>query len=114
MYVCLDASTFPAAVSMATANSDFVVGVVSRHRPPSLSRGSLVMTPGVRLIAGADSLGQQYLTPEEAVLERGSDIIIVGRGVYEAEDVVGAARKFKERGYAAYLQSHNHTSSPHH
>ena len=50
---------------MAIAHPQFVVGVVSRHRPTSLPPDMLVMTPGVKLIEGADSFGQQYITPEK-------------------------------------------------
>ena len=50
---------------MALAHPDFIMGLVSRHRPASLPPGMLVMTPGVKLIEGEDPFGQQYTTPEK-------------------------------------------------
>ena len=57
--------------------------------------GSLVhMTPGIKLQRGGDGLGQQYNDPKSAI-PRGSDILIVGRGVYRAEDPKLAGRSTK-------------------
>ena len=53
-----------AAVAMAEEHSASVVGVVSRGRVSSRPH-LLHMTPGVAAAAGTDSLGQQYLTPEQ-------------------------------------------------
>ena len=50
---------------MAIAHPEFVVGVVSRHRPTGLPPSMVVMTPGVKLLQGTDSLRQKYITPEE-------------------------------------------------
>lgn len=49
-----------------------------------------------------ESLGQQYVTPEEAILERGADVIIVGRGVIEAQNPESEAEFYRAAGWEAY------------
>lgn len=83
------------AVKIAESNTDFVVGVVSRHR---VSHSLLQMTPGVQLGVSDDPHGQQYLSPCEA-FEAGADIIIVGRGIYESADAVQEAMRYKTAQY---------------
>jgi uridine monophosphate synthetase len=56
----------------------------------------------VKLEKGGDSLGQQYETPYDAITRRGSDIIIVGRGITQAPEPAYAAKQYQEAGYAAY------------
>jgi orotidine-5'-phosphate decarboxylase len=51
-----------------------------------------------------DSLGQQYNTPEDAILRCRSDVIIVGRGIRRASDPSEAARKYRMAGFSAYSQ----------
>jgi orotidine-5'-phosphate decarboxylase len=60
------------------------------------------LTPGVKLKADQDALGQQYISPEKAVCEQGSDVIIVGRGIITAKDPLSEAKKYREQGWQAY------------
>ena len=89
-------------VAMAEQFADFVIGFITRH---ALSPDPhwINMTPGIKLETGIDSLGQQYVTPEKAIHENGSDVIIVGRGIITAHDPVVEAQKYRERGWFAYM-----------
>ena len=90
-------------LNLAEKYSDFVVGFISQR---ALSRDPhwIYLTPGVKLEKEGDTLGQAYITPEKAILENGSDIIIVGRGILKANDVVTAAKHYRQLGWDAYLK----------
>lgn len=92
-----------ATLKMAEQYADFVIGFITQH---SLSDDAhwINMTPGVKLQSGGDKLGQQYITPEKAILENGSDIIIVGRGILVADDPQAEAKKYRDAGWNAYLK----------
>ncbi|XP_029636437.1 uridine 5'-monophosphate synthase isoform X2 [Octopus sinensis] len=88
-------------IKMAEEHSDFVIGFICQKK--LLSDPKFIhMTPGVKMSAGKDDLGQQYLTPEKAICVHGSDAIIVGRGIIEDPDPVAAAKNFQAAAYAAY------------
>lgn len=93
------------AVKMALENKDFVVGFISQRKLTE-EPGLLHMTPGVQLSQGTDSLGQQYNTPESVVTKNGSDIIIVGRGIYGSSNPEIEAQKYREAGWLAYEKRH--------
>lgn len=88
-------------IGMADDAKDFVCGFISMGK--IAGEDYVYMTPGVQLTEGGDSLGQQFKTPESVVGQRGSDIIIVGRGIYKAEDPGKAARAYRDAGWKAYL-----------
>lgn len=92
-----------AAVKMAEENSDFVIGFICL-RKLSENPAFVHMTPGVQLATGNDALGQQYQTPE-SVIHAGSDVIIVGRGIYGAKDPASEAKIYRSAGWQAYVNS---------
>jgi orotidine 5'-phosphate decarboxylase subfamily 1 len=99
----LDKQYQHACIQMAVENRDFVIGFISQHRLTE-SFDFIYMSPGIQIENKIDALGQQYTSPETAIIENKSDLIIVGRGIYKANDPVSAAKKYRERGWLAYLE----------
>ena len=87
--------------AMATQHKDFVVGCICKKACLS-DPGMVHLTPGVNLYAKGDSLGQQFNTPEKAIIENGTDIIIVGRGIYQTEYPHAAAQQYRQAAWHAY------------
>ncbi len=79
---------------MCASFPSLVVGLVSQSRlPPASGRpGCLHFTPGVSASSSGDGLGQRYVGPEEAVADRGADVVIVGRGVVGDREEGGVAK----------------------
>lgn len=88
-------------LKMAKHYPDFVMGFITQHALSDHPQW-INMTPGIKLMPGTDALGQQYNTPESAIIENGTDVIIVGRGILNASDPVAEARQYRERGWNAY------------
>lgn len=92
-----------ASIAMAKQYPDFVMGFIAQHQLTD-NPGLLHLTPGVQCVQiQADDLGQQYVSPKQAILQNGSDIIIVGRGIYQAQDPVAAAATYRKSAWEAYL-----------
>lgn len=92
-------------VAIADEFPEFVFGFIAQNRFVS-SRGNdwLTLTPGVGLDDKGDGLGQQYRTVDE-VVAAGSDVIIVGRGLFGAgRDPVAEAKRYRDAGWSAYLR----------
>uniref|UniRef100_A0A672KL04 Uridine 5'-monophosphate synthase n=1 Tax=Sinocyclocheilus grahami TaxID=75366 RepID=A0A672KL04_SINGR len=92
-----------AVVKMAEDHTDFVFGFISGSKI-SEKPGLVHMTPGVQMLTGGDGLGQQYSSPEDVICTKGSDIIIVGRGILASSDRLRAAEEYRTAGWQAYLK----------
>ncbi|KAM6969762.1 uridine 5'-monophosphate synthase [Aplochiton taeniatus] len=90
-------------VKMAEGHSDFVFGFICGSNI-SKKPQFIHMTPGVQMQEGEDSLGQQYSSPEEVICQKGSDVIIVGRGILGSTDRLQAAEAYRKAGWAAYTK----------
>ncbi|XP_018318945.1 uridine 5'-monophosphate synthase [Agrilus planipennis] len=98
----ISSSYTKAALEMAEGFSHLITGIVCQS-PLFLDKpGFLQLTPGVKLNSIGDSLGQQYSSPENVILERGADIAVVGRGITEATDRAQAAEKYRNLLWEAY------------
>ena len=89
-------------LSFAEKNPDYVMGFIAQQRLNS-SHDFIYMTPGVHLDKSGDNLDQQYRTPEQAIIRDGCDIIIVGRAIYEAENPLEQAKRYKKSGWQALM-----------
>lgn len=88
-------------VDIAKKHSDKVFGFISQK---AIGGGEfLYFTPGVKFNTEGDGMGQKYKTPEQAISE-GADLIIVGRGILEADDVVEECKRYKAAGWEGYLK----------
>ena len=98
-----DDTTVAACIEQAVAYPDFVMGFICQQRISSQNQW-LYMTPGVQINAESDTLGQQYRTPHDAICKQNCDIIIVGRGIYQAADQKAAVKHYQSDGWKAYLE----------
>jgi uridine monophosphate synthetase len=89
------------ALLWAEEHADFVIGFICTKRL-STHPALIHLTPGVQMRAGGDTLGQQYLTPEQIIYHAQSDVMIVGRGIYQAPDPLEAAKNYRQAGWTAY------------
>lgn len=90
-------------MKMATNHSDFVAGIVGQSADLVKDPGLIQLTPGVKLEAGGDNLGQQYNTPEYVMKEKGADIAVVGRGIINSKNPGEMAKIYRDRLWEAYL-----------
>jgi orotidine 5'-phosphate decarboxylase subfamily 1 len=93
------------SVKMAEKYPEFVIGFITQH-VLSNSEAFLNMTPGIQIGAPKGTLGQQYNDPITA-FKRGTDIIIVGSGIYGKKTLTEkfqSLKDHKEQGWNAYLE----------
>ena len=83
------------AYELANQYPKSIGGIIAQKKPPQCRPGCLTFTPGVHLHAQGDALGQTYRTPQTILKETGSDLIIVGRAIYQAENPALAAAQYQ-------------------
>ncbi|KAL6938088.1 orotidine 5'-phosphate decarboxylase [Hanseniaspora osmophila] len=93
-------------VDIAKTDKEFVIGYIAQNDMGGRDEGFdwLIMTPGVGLDDKGDALGQQYRTVND-VFGGGSDIIIVGRGLFgKGRDPKVEGQRYRDAGWNAYLK----------
>ena len=83
-------------------NHPSIMGCVAQNE---VSDQLLLFTPGVNLGTSGDDKGQQYNSPEHVIRNYGTDFIIVGRGIYKADEPEQEALRYKNEGWKAYQDS---------
>lgn len=89
------------AANIAAEYPESVVGIVSQNQRP-MSSSQIMFTPGIHLEANTDNLGQTYQSPATAFAARGVDVIIVGRGIYQANQPQTVAAQYQAIAWQAY------------
>lgn len=85
---------------LAERYPDLVVGLICQKK--LMSDAYLHLTPGVNLNKLGDKNDQQYNTPDRVIGLKESDLMIVGRGIYQKVNPLDAARQYKMAGWLAY------------
>ena len=90
-------------VEMISTTQENAIGMISQSRLEDSRPDIIQMTPGVQLESKGDLLGQTYNTPSDAI-NRGADIIIVGRGITKHSDPLNEAEKYRQEGWKSLMQ----------
>jgi len=89
-------------IEFAQQYKNIVCGFISQH---NLNNNCFVYaTPGINIDHNGDNMGQQYNSPENAILDRGTDLIIVGRGIYESDNTYFKLLEYKNRGWNSFIK----------
>ena len=88
-------------LELAEKFADFVIGFVAQKKLDE-NPGWIYFTPGIQFSQKEDTHGQQYNTPEKAILENHTDIIIVGRGIIHSANPLESAKQYRAAGWNSY------------
>ena len=78
-----------------------VSGFIGQDKKNGVDESFLLLTPGVNRLVVEDNLDQRYKTPPQAIKD-GSDIIIVGRGITQSEDMKKEAEIYRRLAWVEY------------
>ena len=90
-------------IEIALKHPESVIGVITQGVCVPDAR-FVNATPGVNLSTSRDALDQQYNSPEYVIKHKGTDLIIVGRGIYQDKNPRMAAQKYRASGWKAYQE----------
>ena len=87
----------------AQKHKAFVMGFIAQEK---LSKDDdlVTMTPGVNFAQGGDALGQNYNTPDEVIINKKADIVIVGRGIYQSNTPKQIASDYRKAAWQSLLK----------
>lgn len=101
-----------ACIEAAREHKQFVMGYVAQECLNSEPDDNFIhTTPGCKLPPAGeeekgqlegDGLGQQYNTPSKLIGIKGTDIVIVGRGIIGADDPQSEAERYRKSAWKAY------------
>jgi len=92
-------------VNFAKDNRPFIIGLVAQEKL-HLEKDLITLTPGVSFYQSHDFLGQQYSSPRHVIEAKESDIIIVGRSIYESSDPKSISSEYRKEGWKYFLKKH--------
>jgi len=103
--------TYTAEVVALGREHDGVFGFIGNGSNPSdindlramVGHSKLIWTPGVNLATGDGDQGQRYGHPHEAIVA-GSDCIIVGSGIHQADNPGQAAQEYARHSWNGLLE----------
>lgn len=98
----MDAKYAAETLSLAEKFPEFVMGFIAQHKIEK-QPGWIYFSPGVQFVEKSDGGGQQYISPNDAILQ-GADIIIVGRGILRAANPLQEARRYRFAAWESLLQ----------
>jgi len=78
---------------------DKIAGVVCQK---FVNNNILHMTPGVNIDITEDNIDQQYRSPNKAIIDDGCDIVIVGRGIYRADNIKEKTKEYQQICWDSY------------
>ena len=83
------------------AQNNNIIGLVCQEK---LSNNILHFTPGIKIERGNDNSDQIYKSPSEAI-KKGSDIIIVGRGIISSPNILETCIRYKKEAWEIYKEN---------
>lgn len=92
-------------IGMADNCPESVIGFICQEGL-SNNPAHIHMTPRIKFNEETNELGQDYITPKDAI-KNGTDCIIVGRAIWQANNPAKIANAYKQAGWNAYLESIN-------